>query len=83
MKPETGVRDQPTDRGVDRCIQKRVDTRCVTDHEVDKCHHFADNDRRCIDHRPHDLNLRKLIWRLIHAHEWEKLFRLLLRLGIL
>ena len=77
------VTDRPIDREVDRCVQERVDRRCPSDHEVDRCHHVADNDRRCIDHKPHDVNVRKLIWRLIHAQEWEKLFRLLLRLGIL
>ncbi len=50
---------------------------------VDRCVHVADNPRRCVDHADHDaINVRHLIWRLFKAHEWEKLVRLLLRLGL-
>lgn len=40
-------------------------------------------DRRCIDDRHPHVNVRHLIQRLIDAGEWEKLFRLLHRLGII
>jgi hypothetical protein len=38
--------------------------------------------RRCPD-RPDDVNIRHLIWRLVKAGEWRKLFHLLHRLGII
>ena len=47
---------------------------------------LTDNPRRCLHHpndRPHDLNVRQLIWRLIQAHEWQTLFRLLHWLGVI
>lgn len=78
--------DRPTDRPTDRCIQSLTDRRCVddkpSDRPVDRCLADADHPRRCVDdHRPHDINIRQLIWRLIKAHEWEKLVRLLHWLG--
>ena len=87
-RPTDVVTDRPTDTPNDRCRQKLVDRRCVsdrsTDRPVDRCLLTADHPRPCIDdHRPDDLNYRKLIWRLIHAHEWEKLVRLLHALGLL
>ena len=87
-RPTDVVTDRPTDTPNDRCRQKLVDRRCVsdrpTDRPVDRCLLTTDHPRPCIDdHRPHDLNYRKLIWRLIHAHEWEKLVRLLHALGLL
>ena len=87
-RPTDVVTDRPTDTPNDRCRQKLIDRRCVsdrpTDRPVDRCLLTADHPRPCIDdHRPHDLNYRKLIWRLIHAHEWEKLVRLLHALGLL
>ncbi len=76
------VTDKVRDREVDRCIQRRVDRICPHDHPIDTCEELADNPRRCVDHHPHDINIRKLIWRLIHAQEWELLVRLLIRLGL-
>ena len=66
----TEVRDREIDR--------------VRDRETDRyrCVDFV-NDRRCIDDRHPHVNVRHLIQRLIHAGEWEKLFRLLHRLGII
>ena len=73
------VRDrQPVlDRRTDRVIDREVDR------PIDRCHpRIADNLRRCLhDEWPHDINVRHLIWRLINAHEWEKLVRLLHWLG--
>ncbi len=74
--------DRPTDQPTDRCIQRLTDRPCVDDRPTDRCLTAADHPRRCIeDERPHDFNVRKLIWRLIKAHEWEKLVRLLHWLG--
>lgn len=70
LRPVTDVRpDARIDREVDRL--------------TDRCHpRIVDNVRRCLhDHWPHDLDIRHLIWRLIKAHEWEKLIRLLHWLG--
>lgn len=51
---------------------------------IDRCVHVADNPRRCVDHpHPDPVNVRHLLWRLFKAHEWEKLVKLLLRLGLL
>ena len=85
-RPSDKPTDKPTDRPTDRCIQRLIDRRCVDDkpkdRPIDRCLAVAENDRRCVtDHPPHDINIRKLIWRLIHAHEWEKLIRLLHWLG--
>lgn len=65
------------DRPSDRIIEREVDR------PIDRCHpRIVDNLRRCLDdERPHDINVRHLIWRLIKAHEWEKLLRLLQWLG--
>lgn len=70
------VRPEP-DRRTDRQIDREVDR--VTD----RCHpRIVDNVRRCLsDDRLHDFEIRHLIWRLIKAHEWEKLIRLLHWLG--
>jgi len=78
--------DRPTDKPTDRCVQSVTDRPCVdekpTDRPTDRCLSSADHPSRCIDdHHHHDINVRKLIWRLINAHEWEKLVRLLHWLG--
>ena len=96
-RPSDKPTDRPTDRCVqvavdrrcvddipnDRCLTAaEIDRRCIDVQPTDRCVVDAVNDRRCVDdHRPHDINIRKLIWRLIHAHEWEKLVRLLHWLG--
>ena len=80
IRPVTDrARDRLTDRPSDRCRPADFDRRvCCPDRPVD------DRPDRCRDgERPHDVNLRQLIWRLIEAHEWEKLFQLLHRLHIL
>ena len=80
VRPVTDrARDRVTDRPTDRCRPADFDRRvCCPDRPVD------DRPERCRDDvRPHDVNLRQLIWRLIEAHEWEKLFQLLHRLHIL
>ena len=87
-RPTDVVTDRPSDRPTDRCRQSLVDRQCVSDHPtdrpLDRCLLVTDGPRRCIDdHHPHDVNYRKLIWRLIHAHEWKKLVRLLHALGLL
>jgi hypothetical protein len=64
---------RPTDRMMDRPVDREVDRRCVD---------FV-TDRSCVDDRHPHVNIRHLIQRLIHAGEWEKLFRLLHRLGII
>ena len=64
---------RPTDRQVDRPVDREVDRRCVD---------FV-TDRSCVDDRHPHVNIRHLIQRLINAGEWEKLFRLLHRLGII
>lgn len=81
--------DRPRDRITDR-IRDRADVRCV-DRVVDR--HRCCPDRPvdyelpewCRDHEPPetDVNIRQLIWRLIHAGEWGKLVRLLHRLHII
>ena len=85
-RPTDKPSDHPTDTPTDRCIQRLIDRPCVddkpTDRPTDRCLTAADHPRRCIDdHHPHDFNVRKLIWCLIKAHEWEKLIRLLHWLG--
>ncbi len=76
-----------TDRKVtDRKVTDRpVDEVRPKDHRpLDRCLHYADNPRRCVDHETDDpVNVRHLLWRLFKAQEWEKLVRLLLRLGLL
>ena len=87
-KPIDRPTDKPSDRPIDRCDPRLTDhvRRCLdrptTDRPVNDCLRQTDNPRRCIsdDHSDH-INIRHLIWRLIHAHEWEKLVRLLLHLG--
>ena len=73
--------DRPSDRPVDRVRDRETDR--VRDRETDRyrCVDFV-TDRRCIDDRHPHVNIRHLIQRLINAGEWEKLFRLLHRLGI-
>jgi hypothetical protein len=75
--------DRPADAGVDPVGPEVVGP---TDRSVEidryRCVDFV-NDRRCIDDRHPHVNLRHLIHRLINAGEWEKLFRLLHRLGII
>ena len=89
-RPTDKATDRPTDkrndRPTDRCIQRLIDWPCVDDRPTepptDRCLTATDHPRRCVDdHRPHDLNVRQLIWRLINAHEWEKLIRLFHWLG--
>ena len=82
--------DKPDDRPVDEVSDRTSDvpadriTERPTDRRVDRCH-LSRTDRLpldCIDDdRPHDLNIRHLIDRLIHAGEWVKLVRLLHWLG--
>jgi hypothetical protein len=76
------VRDRVRDREIDRrCIDRVTDrTRCCLDRPVD--YRVPD---WCRDRVPPevDFNIRHLIWRLIHAGEWEKLFQLLHRLHII
>lgn len=83
------VRDLPvvdvveTDRPSDR---PEVDDERDKDGEVRHRCLLTDSPRRCLHHpndRPHDLNVRQLIWRLIQAHEWQTLFRLLHWLGVI
>jgi hypothetical protein len=68
---------------VDRAEYTEVDRQRVRDRETDRywCVDVV-TDRRCIDDRHPHVNVRHLIHRLIQAGEWEKLFRLLHRLGI-
>lgn len=85
-KPTDRPTERPTDNPIDRCLETLTDRRCVddkpTDRPVDRCLTAADHLKRCVDdHHPHDINVRQLIWRLIKAHEWEKLVRLLHWLG--
>ena len=89
------VADKVVDKARDRVDDNERDVRPVTDvrpdrqidreadRVTDRCHpRIVDNVRRCLhDDRPHDFNIRHLIWRLIKAHEWEKLIRLLHWLG--
>ena len=77
------VADQVTEIATDRATGRVTDR--VTDIVTDRYRcRDAVTDRRCLDDRhPHDVNLRALIHRLINAGEWEKLFRLLHRLGII
>ena len=73
-----GVVDRPVDRVRDRMVDR------VRDRETDRYRCVdVETDRRCIDDRHPHLNIRHLIQRLINAGEWEKLFRLLHRLGII
>ena len=78
-KPTDVARQDPvTDVAPDRITDRPTDR--VTDH----CRKHVHGDLRphCVDDRhPHDFNVRKLILRLIHAGEWEKLVRLLHWLG--
>jgi hypothetical protein len=72
--------DHPTDRPTDRVTDRRIDR--PTDRPIDRCLDSVDNQRRCLnDHHPHDFNVHQLIRRLINAHEWQKLVRLLNWLG--
>lgn len=74
------VRPEVTDRPNDLVRDREI----VRDRQRDRyrCVDFV-NDRRCIDDRHPHMNIRHLIQRLINAGEWEKLFRLLHRLGII
>lgn len=78
-RPQPSDEVKPSDRPSDKPIRE-VD-------EADKVRHrclLTDNPRRCLhDDRPHDFDVRKLIWRLIKAGEWKKLFRLLHWLGLI
>jgi hypothetical protein len=66
---ETRLEDNPR-----RCIQgDDTETR-----PIHRCLRFADNPRRCLHiDDSHPVNVRHLIWRLIKAHEWGLLHRLL------
>ena len=83
-RPSDRIRDRRTDKVTDRPHDRpgdRVTDRPI-DRPIDRCHIRADNQRRCLDDQhPHDIDVRHLIWRLIQAHEWQKLFRLLKSLG--
>lgn len=81
--------DRPTDsamvvRPASDTVNQPVETDRVVDRQTDRhrCVDFV-TDRRCIDDRHPHVNIRHLIQRLINAGEWEKLFRLLHRLGII
>lgn len=85
------AREAPIDRGAGEPVRVEVVDRPVDrvqDREVDRvsdryrCVDF-ETDRRCIDDRHPHVDIRHLIQRLINAGEWEKLFRLLHRLGII
>lgn len=83
-RPSDRIHDRRTDKVMDRPSDRRTDL--VTDRPIDRpinrCHISVDNQRRCLDdHHHHDINIRQLIWRLIQAHEWQKLVRLLNSLG--
>ena len=76
------VADRATDRPAREPSDRPADR--PGDGLTDHCDTLADtsaDDRRCRGESQVDINVRKLIWRLIHAHEWEKLLRLLLGLG--
>ena len=76
------VTDRITDKVTDRITDRPTDK--ITDRPTDRCDYrrFAATHDRCVDdHRAHDFNVRELIYRLIHAGEWEKLVRLLHWLG--
>ncbi len=84
--PSFDVPDRPGDRLPDRLHDRVVDRQVdrVSDHVTDRCHirRFALTNDRCIDdHFPRDISIRKLIYRLVHAGEWNKLLRLLHYLG--
>ncbi len=95
VSDRTDVRrpDRVTDRVADRVSDRVVDR--ITDHRrcdrrdvrVEACCPDRPVDRipeRCLDdERPHDVNVRQLIWRLIKAQQWEKLWQLLHRLGVI
>ncbi|MGI9610525.1 MAG: hypothetical protein ACR2NL_09570 [Acidimicrobiia bacterium] len=77
-RPADKVTDRPSGKPSDRVTDR------PTDRRVDRCHELVTDQLRrdCItDKRPHDLNIRQLIYRLIHAGEWAKLVRLLHWLG--
>ena len=85
-RPGDKVTDRITDRPTYRCHPRVNDhpRRCVDKvPEPDRCDpRKVDQARLCIDdHHPDDFNVRQQIWRLIQAHEWEKLIRLLHWLG--
>lgn len=94
-RPADVVTDRPVEVETDRTPDSATDLRPASDHRpdrlidgevdrpIDRCHpRIVDHPRRCVhDERPHDFNVRHLIWRLIKAHEWEKLVRLLHWLG--
>ena len=75
---------QLTDRPIVDVTDRRPDVidrrRDVTDHRC--CVHLVDHPRRCADGGLDDPHyVRHLIWRLVQAHEWKKLVRLLHALG--
>jgi hypothetical protein len=78
--------DRPADRAQAQLVDQPVDRPSdrVTDRSTDRyrCVDFV-TDRSCVDDRHPHVNIRHLIQRLINAGEWEKLFRLLHRLGII
>ncbi len=75
--------DRATDRSTGQVTDRARPADRPADREVDRrCVDFV-TDRSCIDDRHPHVNIRQLIQRLIHAGEWEKLFRLLHRLGII
>ncbi len=85
----TGERPHPTDEARrdgrnDRAIDVRTclseterAQRCCPDRPVDRI------PERCKDHAPDQLSPRQMILRLIQNHEWEKLWQLLQRLGLI
>jgi hypothetical protein len=76
VEPE---RDRVRTRSEVRCVDAVTDRPgCCPDRPVD----FRVPEW-CRDHEPPEINIRQLVWRLIHAGEWEMLFRLLHRLHII
>ena len=76
--------DKETDRPSDREVDKETDRPSDQVDETDEVRHrclLTDNPRRCLHDRAHDFDIRHLIWRLIKAHDWEKLLRLFHWLG--
>ncbi len=75
------ITDRIRDRADVRCVDRVTDRiRCCPDRPVD-----YELPEWCRHHEPPetDVNIRQLIWRLIHAGEWGKLVRLLHRLHLI
>jgi hypothetical protein len=82
--PSATTAERPTDTTVTTPTRPTVDRPPASDQRPtvrDRCA-VDPQPRRCPD-RPDEFNVRQLIWRLIKAGEWRKLFHLLHRLGII